>query len=104
MFKNWGAWLGTDKEAKEESCSVVNDDQQPDVNKAAAAVGEEADATEVLEKAKGWRGWPQTHTNRVGYLILQTDYMFLLLYINATLCLTLDAVFRCFLREDVKLQ
>lgn len=50
MFKNWGAWLGTHKEVKEENCSVVNDELKHDVNK--ANVKEDADPPQLLQKAK----------------------------------------------------
>lgn len=56
MFKNWGAWLGTDKEVKEENCSIVNDDQEHDVNKAPVNVEEDADPAQLLKKAKRLSG------------------------------------------------
>lgn len=56
MFKSWGAWLGTDKEVKEENCSVLNDDQENNVNKAPANVEEDADPPQLLQKAKGLSG------------------------------------------------
>lgn len=56
MFKTWGAWLGKDKEVKDENCSVVNDDLKHDVNK--ANVMEDADPPPLLQKAKGLSGKP----------------------------------------------
>lgn len=56
MFKNWGTWLGTDIEVKEENCSVANDDQKGDVNKAPANVEEDAHPPQLLQKAKGLSG------------------------------------------------
>uniref|UniRef100_H3CLL1 Uncharacterized protein n=1 Tax=Tetraodon nigroviridis TaxID=99883 RepID=H3CLL1_TETNG len=55
MFKTWGAWLGKDKEVKDENCSVVNDDLKHDVNK--ANVMEDADPPPLLQKAKGLSGY-----------------------------------------------
>lgn len=56
MFKNWVAWLGTDKEVKEEKPSVLHDDQKHDVNKATANVEEDAHPRQLLQTAKGLSG------------------------------------------------
>lgn len=58
MFKNWVAWLGTDKEVKEETPSAVNDYQKHDVNKATANVEEDARPHQLLQTAKGLSGKP----------------------------------------------
>lgn len=66
MFKNWGAWLGTDKEVKEEKCSVGNDDQKHDVNKEPANVEEDVHPPQLLQKAKGLSGKSSTMHSKIG--------------------------------------
>lgn len=86
MFKSWGAWLGTDKEVKEENCSVVSDEQKQDVNKAPAHVEEDADP-QLLQKAKGFSGKSETVVVNSGTIISQT-YSSSKFYIElCTMCL-----------------
>lgn len=68
MLKNWGSWLGIEKEngqVKEEAQTVVHEDQNRDVNKPSAAaeskqssVEGDAQPPQLLQKAKGFSGKP----------------------------------------------
>lgn len=66
MLKNWGSWLGIENEnvrVKEEAQTLVNEDQNQDVNKPPAAeckqssvVEGDAQTPQLLQKAKGFSG------------------------------------------------
>lgn len=67
MLKNWGSWLGIENENgrdKEEDQTVVNEDQNREVNKPPAAaeskqssvVEGDAQPPQLLQKAKGFSG------------------------------------------------
>lgn len=77
MLKNWGAWFGTDTEVKEENCSVINDNNKHDINKAPAHVEEDADPPQLLQKAKGLSGESETVQFIAGRLFLKNilDYI-----------------------------
>ncbi|XP_076578049.1 synapse-associated protein 1-like [Chaetodon auriga] len=61
MFKNWGTWLGIEKDngqVKQEGESVVdvNEDQNHEINKPSAAE-EDAQPPQLLQTAKGFSGY-----------------------------------------------
>lgn len=68
MLNNWGSWLGIENEngrVKEEVPTVVNEEQNRDVNKPSAAAAEskqrsvvegDAQPPQLLQKAKGLSG------------------------------------------------
>lgn len=58
MFKNWGIWPGVEKDGqvKDEDSPIVNEEQNTDIHKAAANDDEEAQRSQMLEKAKGFSG------------------------------------------------
>lgn len=88
MFKNWGAWLGTDTEVKEENSSVVNVNQKHDINKAPANVEEDADPPQLLQKAKGLSGKSETVQFIAGRLFLK-NILASISIINFARCLEL---------------
>lgn len=56
MFKNWGSWLGVEKENGQVKEEVVDDEDRADVNKQTAAEDDAAPPPPLLQTAKGFSG------------------------------------------------